>query len=351
MVTPLNLGIVGYGWVARDYMFPAVQRSELVTLRAVCSAHKADMSDLPPEVARYTNLEDMLRATRLDAVYIATPNHLHREQTVACLEAGLHVLCEKPMATTPKDAEAMLTAAQRSGKTYATAFDQRFHPAHRAMHQLIQNGLLGIITQVRIDYACWLPADWTTDNWRIEQDKAGGGAIIDLAPHGLDLLETLLDDTIVELQLFAQTAVHDYTVDDGGVLLLRFARGTLGSIHVGYNRPDTFPRRKLEVIGTERMLIAENTMGQDAGGRVQLIRAADGQPQRVPFGAKASPFDQQINSFAESILFGKPPLRRPADDLRLFRLLDKALNTNKFTPNQYDHLPELNTEYPAKNLE
>ncbi len=325
MVDQLKLGIIGFGWVARDYMGPAIQQSERVTLTAVCSAHASDMDDLPNEVQQFTSLDDMLRRASVDAVYIATPNHLHREQTVACLEAGWHVLCEKPMATTPEDAETMAAAARRSGKVYATAFDQRFHPAHQVIQQLIQNQLLGIITQVKIDYACWLPADWTLDNWRIDRQQAGGGAIIDLAPHGLDLLETLLDDQIVELTLFAQRAVHDYAVDDGGVLLLRFARGTLGSLHVGYNRPDSFPRRRLEVIGTERMLVAKNTLGQDAGGTVHMFRASNEPRQRVPFDAKGSPFAQQLEHFADQILRGHAPRRTPEDDLRLFKLLHQAL--------------------------
>ena len=325
MVKPLNMGIIGYGWVARDYMFPAMQCCDLVNLTAVCSARPSDMAGLSSSIRTFTSLGDMLSETDLDAVYIATPNHLHRVQTVACLEAGWHVLCEKPMATTSEDAEAMIEAAHRSGKVYATAFDQRFHPAHQVIRQLIRAQQLGTVTQVRIDYACWLAANWAPDNWRIEQDKAGGGAIIDLAPHGLDLLETLLDDTIEAIHVYPQTAVHNYAVDDGGVILLRFAKGTVGTMHVGYNRPDVFPRRTLEIIGTEAMITARNTMGQDAGGEVNMIRAASGHAEPLSFDTQRFPFEQQIAHFAESILFNKLPLRAPEDDLRLFHLLDHAI--------------------------
>ena len=325
MVAPLNVGIVGFGWVARDYMYPAMQRCDQLTLTAVCNARASDMADLPSAVRRFTHLDDMLRHADLDAVYIATPNHLHREQTVACLAAGWHVLCEKPMATTLEDATAMLTAAERSRRVYATAYDQRFHPAHQQLYAWLREQRLGTVTQVKIDYACWLPADWTSDNWRIDPQKAGGGAIIDLAPHGLDLLETLLGDTITDLTVYAQTATQLYAVDDGGVLVLRFSQGALGSIHVGYNRPDALPRRRLEIIGTEGMLVAENTMGQDEGGTVTLVRAQDGTSESVSFDRQQSPFEQQIRSFAQSILEKKTPLRSPKDDLRLFRLLDRAL--------------------------
>ena len=338
MVAKLKMGIVGFGWVARDYMYPAMQRCDRVELTAVCSARTSDMKRLPASVQQFTRLDAMLREADLDAVYIATPNYLHCEQTVMCLEAGLHVLCEKPMATTLEDAEAMLAAAHRSGKTYATAFDQRFHPAHQAIRQCIQNNALGTITQVKVDYACWLPADWAPDNWRVEKERAGGGAIIDLAPHGLDLLEMLLDDTIVAMHLYQQTAVHSYAVDDGGVLMLRFGKGTLGSMHVGYNRPDAFPRRRLEIIGTEGMLIATNTMGQDEGGEITLISAKDGKRKQLVFDQQRTPFEQQINSFAESVLLGKAPRRTPDDDLRLFRLLDQALKTSEETSNMQPQL-------------
>ncbi len=326
MVTKLNVGIVGFGWVARDYMFPAMQQCDSVVLTAVCSAQASDMDGLPTSVRRFTDLDTMRREAALDAVYIATPNHLHCEQTLACLEAGWHVLCEKPMAIHPREATAMLEAADRGGKVYATAYDQRFHPAHQRMYQLLQEQRLGIITQVKIDYACWLPADWASDNWRVDQQKAGGGAIIDLAPHGLDLLEMLLNDTVTEMQTYQQTVVHPYAVDDGGVLLLRFAQGTLGSIHVGYNRPEQLSRRRLEIIGTEGMLVAENTMGQDAGGTVMLTHVRDGSVKPVSFDRQQSPFEQQIRSFAETILTKKLPLRTKEDDARLFRLLSRSLS-------------------------
>ena len=323
----LNIAIVGFGWVARDYMYPAIQACPLTQLAAVCSPNPADLAALPETVACYDSLDAMLQdRLAIDAVYIATPNYLHREQTEACLAAGLHVLCEKPLATTLEDAQAMLTAAQASQQVYATAYDQRFHPAHQAIRTEIQAGTLGTLTQVKIDYACWLPVDWVDDNWRIEQHKAGGGAIIDLAPHGLDLIETLLDDRVVECQLLGQTAVHAYPVDDGGVLMAKLTSGVLATLHVGYNRPDAYPRRRLEIIGTQQMLVAKNTMGQDPGGEVTLINT-QGQRQALAFDTQRSPFLNQITAFADNILQHTTPIRQPEDDLRLYALLDHALQT------------------------
>ena len=303
MVKPINFGIIGLGWVARDYMLPAIARAgaERVVLRAVVSKGAEDFRGLGPETACYTDLAECLRKANLDAVYIATPNHLHREQTIACLAAGVHVLCEKPLARTSAEVNTMRSAALEHDRLLVTAFDQRHHPAHREMRAFVRNGRLGIPTQARIDYACWLPKEWSGDNWRIDPAKAGGGAIIDLAPHGLDLLEFLLDDRIEELHCFDQAKVQDYAVDDGGILTARFASGTLASQTVAYNRPETLPRRRLELIGTGGMLLAENTMGQDAGGWLSFTDAGTGEVEAIKFDGESSPFYYQLTSFLDRI--------------------------------------------------
>lgn len=323
-----RLGIVGYGWVARDYMRPAIERHPDAQLRAVVSVREADFIGLPPWVQTFLSLEAMLRRAQLDAVYVASPNHLHRAHTVACLGAELDVLCEKPLATTQSDATAMIDAAKNSQRTYVTAYDQRHHPAHREMHRWVAEGRLGKITQARIDYACWLPADWCSDNWRIDPEKAGGGAIIDLAPHGLDLLETLIGDRITALHCFDQSAVQGYGVDDGGVLSARFAGGTLATLTVAYNRPEKLPRRRLELIGTQGMLIAENTMGQEAGGQLLYVDAASGESRQLPFEKSISPFDLQLDAFLRACQGEPTSARTPQDDLRLYRLLNTALHQN-----------------------
>lgn len=331
MSKTVNIGILGFGWVARDYMLPAITADPRANLVAICSIKASEMEGFSEKISTYTDAVSFLKHKDMDAVYIATPNHLHKEHTLACKETGLHVLCEKPLATTAEDAEAMIAFAA-AGKMYATAYDQRFHPAHIMMQKIIKRKALGIITQVRLDYACWLHKEWSADNWRIDAAKAGGGAVIDLAPHGLDLLETLLDDQIVEISLFLQSQVQEYDVDDGGVLLLRFASGILGTMHVGYNRPDNFPRRKLEIIGTEGMLSAINTMGQDSGGTLTYTEVRNSEIYPLDFDVETSPFQIQLANFIELIIDQKQPQRTPEDDLRLFLLLDNALKKEKSWP-------------------
>jgi predicted dehydrogenase len=309
-------------------MLPAIDAYPHAILKAVVSIREEDFRCLPEEVGRCYSVEEMLAGHELDAVYVASPNHLHHEHTVACLEAGLDVLCEKPLARSFSEAEAMVATARRCGRRLITAYDQRHHPAHDLMRQWIAEGRLGIVTQARIDYACWVPSGWSADNWRVDPKRAGGGAIIDLAPHGLDLLETLTGQTITELHCFDQRAAHDYPVDDGGVLCARLSEGALATLTVGYNRPEMLPRRRLEVTGTGGMLLAENTMGQVAGGRLRFCDATDGSVQEVKFDSDTGPFHGLLNHFVTTLREDRTELRDAANDLRLVKLLESATQKN-----------------------
>ncbi len=326
----IRWGVVGTGWVARDYVGPAIAESRNGGLVGACDLDAAALAAFLPEheMTRTDNLDELL-VLDLDAVYVATPNHAHLGPVVAAARAGVPVLCEKPMARTLAEAEALAEAVRHSGTTYATAFDQRFHPAHGALRQLVADGALGTVTAVRIRYACWTGPDWSPDanphdNWRADPGRAGGGAFIDLAPHGLDLTQTLLDEPLVDVAALFQHRVHDYAVDDGAALVARTASGALLNLSVAYNCPDAFPRRELEVIGTRARALALNTMGQTPGGTLTLTDATTGEERPVEFDAEASPFRLQVEAFADAVLSGEPFGWTLEGDLHTMRLLDAA---------------------------
>lgn len=320
----LNWGIAGCGWVARDFVAPAIQASANGRLVALydpdpVSRHRIQLAT---GLAAGSELAAFLATPGLGAVYVAAPNHAHRPLVEAAAAAGLPVLCEKPMATTMADAEAMVDACVRAGVRYATGFDQRFHAAHRSLAGLIAEGRLGTVTAVRIVYACWMPADWARDNWRIDPRRAGGGALMDLAPHGLDLTAYLLGEPLVEVAAIGQARVHHYQVEDGALLMARSRSGVMLQMHVAYNCPETLPRRRLEVVGTAGQAVATDTMGQMPGGTLELIDAATGvaQPVEVP-GAERSPFLNQVEAFADAVAGNAAFPFPPASDLATMALL------------------------------
>lgn len=321
-------GIVGYGWVARDYMEPGI-RAAGHRLVAVCDPNPECRAAAEAAGASgHADLAGLIAEPAVEAVYVATPNHLHRGAVEALAAAGKAILCEKPMAATLADAEAMTQAVESQNIFYGTAFDQRHHPAHRAIRAQVEAGRLGTVTAVRIVYACWLGRDWSEagqPNWRIDAAQAGGGALMDLAPHGLDLVDFLVGEPITTIAALTQTRAQDYAVDDGALLIGRTGSGALASLHVAYNCPDALPRRRLEVVGTTGMLVAENTMGQTAGGSLTFLDGARGRPEPLAFDADSSPFTEQVRAFGSA-------LRRPEEraaysasrDLHTMRLVARA---------------------------
>jgi len=321
-------GIVGYGWVARDYMEPGI-RAAGHRLIAVCDPDPTSRAAAERAGARgHADLAGLIAEPEVEAVYVATPNHLHRGAVETLAAAGKAILCEKPMAATLADAEAITRAVESQKVFYGTAFDQRHHPAHRMIRAQVEAGRLGTVTAVRIVYACWLGRDWSEagqPNWRIDAAQAGGGALMDLAPHGIDLVDFLVGEPITAIAALTQTKAQDYAVDDGALLIGQTAGGALASLHVAYNCPDALPRRRLEVVGTKGMLVAENTMGQVAGGSLAFIDGASGRAEPLGFDVDNSPFTEQVRAFGSA-------LRRPEErvaysasrDLHTMRLVARA---------------------------
>lgn len=321
----LGIGLVGCGWVGRDFVAPALGAAE--------RAHGAALYDPRPEAREavaarvpgarvHDDLGELLADPGVDAVYVAVPNHRHPEVVEAAAAAGRHVLCEKPMAADLAGAERIVAACADAGVRYATAFDQRFHPAHAALGALIADGALGMVTAARIVYACWLPPGWAADNWRVDPVRAGGGALLDLAPHGLDLVQVLLGAPIEELAALRQSRVFGYAVEDGAMLIARLAGGALATLHVAYNHPETLPRRRLEVVGTAGLAVATDTLGQEAGGRLVVSDASDGASREVAFDAQRSPFTAQLDAFAAAVLDEETFPYLPAHDLHTMRLIE-----------------------------
>lgn len=329
-MSTVGWGIVGCGWVARDYVLPALRATPGARLVGTCDRDPAAARRLAGGGFATDALEALLDRPGLHAVYVATPNSAHATVVTEVAARGIPVLCEKPLAADVADARALVAAAR--GGLAGVAFDQRFHPAHQRISELVEAGELGTVTAVRIVYGCWLPPDWSPDsgphdNWRVDPARAGGGAMVDLAPHGIDLLGALLRDDVEWLTVLTQRRVHPYPVDDGAALGGRTADGVLFSAHVSFNTADVLPRRRLEVVGTRAQLVAENTMGQTPGGTVTRIDAVSGAATEVPFDRITSPFTAQLSAFGAAVLGTADwpwPLER---DLRLHELLHAAWST------------------------
>ncbi|WP_236033631.1 Gfo/Idh/MocA family protein [Belnapia mucosa] len=322
----LGWGVIGFGWVARDYAVPGLLGAggRLVAVADPDAGARRHARTLGAEA--HADADRLLADPAVQAVYVATPNHLHRAAVERAAAAGKPVLCEKPMAASLAEAEAMAATIRATGIRYGTAFDQRHHPAHAAIRAAIAAGAIGRVTAIRIAYACWVDAGWASDNWRADASRAGGGALIDLAPHGLDLVDYLLGEPVEEIAALTQQRVQRYAVDDGAMLVGRTASGVLVQLHVAYNCPEGLPRRQLEVLGTTGQLLAERTMGQAPGGKVWCIDGRLGLRTPLPVPeAEASPFLRQMDAFARWLRGeAQPDAFSLARDLHTMRLVERA---------------------------
>ena len=200
----LSVGVLGYRFMGRAHanalarlpMFfpeaPAVERHTLVGRDEAALADAADRFGFAHTATDWEAVID-----EVDVFYNLGPNHVHAEPSIAALEAGVPVLCEKPLAPTLEEAAAMRDAAAATGVTAGTAFNYRFVPAIRHAKRLIEDGELGEIRQVRGRYL----QDWLVDPeapwaWRMDADMAGSGALGDLGAHTIDLAGFLVGEEV-----------------------------------------------------------------------------------------------------------------------------------------------------------
>ena len=181
---------------------------------------------------------------------------------------------------------------------------------------------------LRLVYACWVGSDWSEDNWRIDPARAGGGALFDLAPHGLDLAAMLLGEPIETARVLGQRRIQDYAragdaaaVDDGAMIVARSVGGVLIQLHVAYNCPEFLPRRRREIVGERGQITLTDTMGQTPGGSLMLQGAGSPAREVRVEAIERSPFTTQIEAFGDQLLGRRRFGFSARQDLRTMALL------------------------------
>lgn len=197
MSKKLKVAVVGCGGIANNKHLPALAKLEEVELVAFCDiveerAEKAAKEFGTAEAKVYTEFRKLLSETDVEVVHVCTPNDSHAEITVASLESGRHVMCEKPMAKTAEQARQMLDAAKRTGKKLSIAYQNRFRSDSLYLKQLCEQGELGDIYYGK---ALALRRR-AVPTWGVflDEEKQGGGPLIDIGTHALDLTLWLMDN-------------------------------------------------------------------------------------------------------------------------------------------------------------
>ncbi len=272
----VRIGMVGYGdvgrihamcWKSLPFYYPdAPWRAEIV---AVATSREETAATAARELGCSfftSDVEALVARADVDLVDCVTPDNAHASVSLAALRAGKHIYCEKPMARTVEEAEAMLEAARSSGRVNAVAFPVRFAPAALRARQLVEQGLLGRV----ISFRSWLLHSGYVDparpmSWRLDADVAAGGALFDLGAHNVDLIRFLVGEfasvtarveTVVPERPLSQDSEESrpVEVDDLSIALAELEGGAVGTLEFSRIATGVTDGPLLEVHGTDGAL-------------------------------------------------------------------------------------------------
>jgi predicted dehydrogenase len=330
----LRVGVVGTGGIARNRHIPGyVKLKDEVDVVAICDVSKDVVTRTASEFGiekAYTDYREMFDCEKLDAISVCTPNSFHAPISIAALERGIHVLCEKPLALCPEEAKNMIRAAEQAGKTLMTGFHYRFQAESQAAKRVIESGELGDIYMVRVQAI----RRRGIPGWGVFTNRSlqGGGAMIDFGVHLLDLALWLAGNPKV-VEVTGVTSAHlgskpnvnpwgpwdheHFEVEDHAAAFIRFENGMAMQFEASW---------ALNVAQS-----AENVSfsGTHAGLDVfpfQLNKAAHGmllntKPAWMP-GEQDNVGDLEIAEFIHSILEERTPLVTAQQALQVTEIVD-----------------------------
>jgi predicted dehydrogenase len=367
----LGVGMIGYAfmgaahsqaWRTAGRVYDLPLRPTMVT---VCGRNRAAVeaaADRQGWSSFETDWKRVVGRDDVDLVDVCAPGDIHAEIAIAALEAGKHVLCEKPLANTVAEAEAMVAAASaaaRHGVRSMVAFNYRRVPALALARSIVSSGKLGVIRHVRAVYL----QDWIVDPafplvWRLQRDRAGSGALGDIGAHIIDLAQFILGDVLVGVSALSETFVKErplpeessglsatggstrgaVTVDDAVLFIGRFANGALGSFEATRFASGRKNAMRIEINGSEGSLafdfesmnelsFYDHTEDPELGGFRRILVTEPGHPYLSAWwppghllGYEHS-FTHEIRDLVEAIGLGQDPSPSFADGLQVQHVL------------------------------
>ena len=336
----IRFGVIGAGGIADRRTIPGMKLAKNAELTAVMElkADTAEMLRVKHGAKRaYTDAAELLRDPEVDAVYIASPVVSHAELTRMAAAAGKHILLEKPIAMDCEEGEKLLAYCKEQKVQVAAGFMMRFGAQVRNMKKLVAEGKIGNIVSGYSQFTLWCPPQ--EGNWRQVKAKSGGGPLMDMGVHCIDLIEYISGARVRRVSGFNKTIVFDYDVEDSSTVLLELSNGAQCVVQTNFNIPDEVAKWRLEFFGTKGRLLGENIIGQNDGGTVNAVclesnKEYDAQQDHADdpgvmleaeFG---NMYTREIESFADSLLNGTPLEVPAADALHVQRIIELAYRSS-----------------------
>ena len=350
---PIRLAIVGTGhrgW-AHLAILKNMPQYEVVALADPTPAFLDRGATFAPDAKTYSDYRKMLAERGdIDAVVVITPSFLHSEVTVAALNKGLPVLCEKPMATTVEDANKMIDAARKSGKLLYIGFQKRLAPVTSKMKELVAAGEIG---QVAMVTGCNYRGDWNPESWKYTDPKTGvstnwryltyteGSALLEDGIHELDALNWMIGSKIARVTAAGGNNVfkNRETVDHVSTIV-EYESGVKLTFELSLFAPHAGPNsRRMMLIGSEGVMTPENgrvALRSRTSNAVKYVEVSDPTPRDITANAVGSAMDnetyQQYLAFEKSLRTGQAPPVSPEDGktaIKLVLLAEKSLRAHR----------------------
>ena len=299
----VRFAVVGCGNAARQIHLPAL-RAEGADVTVFASRSRASADALRDEWgggAVEEHWEDAIARDDVDAVVIAVPNSLHHDVAVAAARSGKHVLVDKPMACTTDDADEMIAAADTNHVVLVPFHNTRFVAPFAAAQQFVADGRLGEVTGFRAAFGHEGPQTWAPRaDWFFDSKRAGGGCLIDLGVHVVDLLRSVTGDDFVAVSALLNSCRGDVEAD--AQLLARLRGGAIGTVHASWSSRSG-PDHQLTVIGIE------GTLHLDSRTPLTFVDAHGGRERINPPETTSSPLAELLATIAGE----RPPSITAAD--------------------------------------
>ena len=340
MNNKVRWGIIGAGGIADRRTIPGLllaSNAQLVAVMEVNMELAEKIRSKHNAKRAYDNIDMLLADNEIDAVYIATPVIYHKEQSIKAARAKKHILIEKPIALTMQDGEEVLRVCREEGVKIAVGLMMRFHAYHQKMKEIISSGKLGKVVSCRAQLTCWYPD--IPGNWRQAKATSGGGALMDMGVHCIDLIQYITGEKVIKVAALTNTKTFNYEVEDSSSVLFELENQAFGYVDANFNIPDAAAKCRLEIYGTKGSMLAEGTISQIEGGKLDVVLS----PDNVGYDAKqdrndVQPIDikvefgnmytKEIESFSNSILSGNKIEVSAEDGLQVQRIIEGAYQSS-----------------------
>jgi predicted dehydrogenase len=336
----MKVGIIGAGRQGERRARAILEAGDTLVVMADIDINRATYLAEAMNCEATTSWESVIAGKGIDIVVVCTPPNLHEVITVAALNRGKHVLCEKPLARTVEEAERMVEAARINGAKLKCGFNHRHHPGILLAKQWCEEGRIGEITSIRCRYGIGGRPGYEKD-WRMNPEISGGGQLMDQGMHVIDLCRWFLGDFTRILGVTATSFWDIYPLEDNAFVLLQTEKGQTVQFHVSWTEwKNLF---SFEISGRDGYITIEGLGGSYGTERVMLGNRAFLKPfqeEQIEFRGKDNSWLEEWREFTTAIAEDRQPLGSGDDGLENLKIVRAVYRADREV-NQYSLYQEI----------